>query len=242
MGLFDIFKKKELNNFIAQKENEERERQEEMERQFEEEWQILKDGEIAPYMEVPDYEFPDGFPYSNREYLCHVPVRFDRESGEVVEETHIYYGDRRAIDGFRPDVAMLEDMLRPENVGIPSLPELVSDFKLVKQPAKVAQIEDLPENCIRLMLRPFTPTGKNARYPMSIGFNAYKRSMPGGNGSHGTVSYLRDGSVGKAEIHFWRNHVHYGARYKLINGRIALNVLTYCDNLATGNKVELFRA
>lgn len=55
------------------------------------------------------------------------------------------------------------------------------------------------------------------------------------------MSYLRDGSMGKAVIHYWRNHVYYGAYFKIIDGAIALNVLNY---RATPNDdpVELYRA
>ena len=96
----------------------------------------------------------------------------------------------------------------------------------------------VPENRVMLSLHPLTKTGKNAKYPVEVFFNSYGKND---NGSHGTVSYLRDGSMGKAVIHYWRNHVYYGAYFKIIDGAIALNVLNY---RATPNDdpVELYRA
>ena len=96
----------------------------------------------------------------------------------------------------------------------------------------------VPENRVMLSLHPLTKTGKKRQVPGGGLLHSYGKND---NGSHGTVSYIRDGSIGKAVIHYWRNHVYYGAYFKIIDGAIALNVLNY---RATPNDdpVELYRA
>lgn len=246
MGLFGkIFEKgeqrREMREVARAKEIERAAREREERKRREIEWEILNEHEIAPYMEAPDYDLSTLFPFDNREYVCLVPIRYERVTGEILEESHIYYADRKAIDSFTPDVGALEALLEPDVLGLPALPTLQTRFNLLRSVTKPVDKCDLPENSVRLTLSPLTPTGKKARYPVTVRFNAYRQTRGPLDGSHGTVSYLRDGSIGKAQLNFWHGHVYYGARFKLIDGRIALSVLTYCDNPSTCKKVELYR-
>lgn len=247
MGLFGkIFAKGkqrcEMREVAQAKEAERAAREQEKYGRMETEWEILKECEIAPYMEAPDYDLSALFPFDNREYVCLVPIKYERATGEVLEESHIYYADREAIDSFIPDVGALEALLGPDVLGLPALPTLQTRFNLLRSVPRPVDKRDLPENSVRLTLSPSTPTGKKARYPVTVSYNAYKRTHGPLDGSHGTVSYLVDGSIGKAELNYWHSHIHYGARFKLIDGKIALSVLTYCDNPSTCKKVELYRA
>lgn len=247
MGLFGkIFAKgkqrREMREVAQAKEAERAAREREERRRREIEWEILNEYEIAPYMEAPDYDLSTLFPFDNREYVCLVPIRYERVTGEILEESHIYYADREAIDSFIPDVRALEALLEPDVLGLPALPALQTRFNLFRPVPSPVDKCDLPENSVRLTLSPLTPTGKKARYPVTVRFNAYRQARGPIDGSHGNVSYLRDGSIGKAQLNFWYGHVHYGAHFKLIDGRIALSVLTYCDNPSTGKKIELYRA
>lgn len=251
MGLFGLFEKKDKSNrakkramkeFVEQKKREEALRNEEEIKRWKEERSILKEHEMPPFLAVPDYDLSAGFPFSSKEYVCFVSMAINRKNGEVVEQSRAYYADSEAIEKAKHDVIALEKMLSPEKLGIASLPTLFTNFRMVKPVADVCSIDDLPRNHVILTLKPYTPTGRDARYPVTIGVSSYKETMSASNGSHGSVSYLRDGSIGKAQFHFWKDHIYYGAHFKIINGEIALNVLTYSDDPSSGKKIELYRA
>ena len=250
MGLFGLFEKKDKSNrakkramkeFVEQKKREEALRNEEEIKRWKEERSIRKNMRCPRFSPFLTMTCLLGF-LSNKEYVCFVSMAINRKNGEVVEQSRAYYADSEAIEKAKHDVIALEKMLSPEKLGIASLPTLVTNFRMVKPVADVCSIDDLPRNHVILTLKPYTPTGRDARYPVTIGVSSYKETMSASNGSHGSVSYLRDGSIGKAQFHFWKDHIYYGAHFKIINGEIALNVLTYSDDPSSGKKIELYRA
>lgn len=242
MGLFDFLhaskaardEKRAMLEFAEEKRKAEQKRRAEEEAQRAEEARILREHEVPPAMVRPEYDLGP-FPFDNKPYLCHTVVKYERETGQVFADERIYYGDADAVAAVKANVAKLEHMLTPAVTGVPSLPSLRTNFARIEA---VDSVVTFPENRVTLSLHPLTKTGKNAKYPVEVCFNSYGKNH---NGSHGTVSYLRDGSMGKAVIHYWRNHVYYGAYFKIIDGAIALNVLNY---RATPNDdpVELYRA
>lgn len=242
MGLFDFLhaskaardEKRAMREFAEEKRKAEQKRRAEEEAQHAEEDRILREHEVPPAMVCPEYDLGP-FPFDNRPYLCHTVVKYERETGQVFADERSYYGDADAVAAVKANVAKLEHMLTPAVTGVPSLPSLRTNFARIESVDSVVKV---PENRVMLSLHPLTKTGKNAKYPVEVFFNSYGKND---NGSHGTVSYLRDGSIGKAVIHYWRNHVYYGAYFKIIDGAIALNVLNY---RATPNDdpVELYRA
>lgn len=242
MGLFDFLhaskaardEKRAMREFAEEKRKVEQKRRAEEEAQRAEEVRILREHEVPPAMVCPEYDLGP-FPFDNKPYLCHTVVKYERETGQVFADERFYYGDADAVAAVKANVAKLEHMLTPAVTGVPSLPSLRTNFARIKA---VDSVVTVPENRVTLSLHPLTKTGKNAKYPVEVCFSSYGKND---NGSHGTVSYLRDGSMGKAVVHYWRNHVYYGAYFKIIDGAIALNVLDY---RATPNDdpVELYRA
>lgn len=242
MGLFDFLhaskaardEKRAMREFAEEKRKAEQKRRAEEEAQRAEEDRILCEHEVPPAMVRPEYDLGP-FPFDNKPYLCHTVVKYERETGQVFADERFYYGDADAVAAVKANVAKLEHMLTPAVTGVPSLPSLRTNFARIEA---VDSVVTFPENRVTLSLHPLTKTGKNAKYPVEVCFSSYGKND---NGSHGTVSYLRDGSMGKAVVHYWRNHVYYGAYFKIIDGAIALNVLNY---RATPNDdpVELYRA
>ena len=242
MGLFDFLhaskaardEKRAMREFAEEKRKAEQKRRAEEEAQRTEEARILREHEVPPAMACPEYDLGP-FPFDNKPYLCHTVVKYERETGQVFADERSYYGDADAVAAVKANVAKRERMLTPAVTGVPSLPSLRTNFARVEAVDSVVKV---PENRVMLSLHPLTKTGKSAKYPVEVFFNSYGKND---NGSHGTVSYLRDGSMGKAVIHYWHNHVYYGAYFKIIDGAIALNVLNY---RATPNDdpVELYRA
>lgn len=242
MGLFDFLhaskaardEKRAMCESAEEKRKAEQKRRAEEEAQRAEEARILREHEVPLAMVCPEYDLGP-FPFDNKPYLCRTVVKYERETGQVFADERFYYGDADAVAAVKANVAKLEHMLTPAVTGVPSLPSLRTNFARIEA---VDSVVTVPENRVTVSLHPLTKTGKNAKYPVEVCFNSYGKND---NGSHGTVSYLRDGSIGKAVIHYWRNHVYYGAYFKIIDGAIALNVLNY---RATPNDdpVELYRA
>lgn len=195
------------------------------------EWAIVREHEPEPSMEAPGYDLGSRFPFVCKPYVCLANVRLDRETGEVYEEDRTWYADEEAIRAFSADLGAVEGLLSPEAVGIPSLPSLRTNLRLAVPLSAPVPRDRLPQNSVRLTLRPLTPTGRKARYPVSIAFSAYNDyTARTGIGSHGVVSYLADGSVGKAVSDYWSGSVHYRARFRLDGGRLVLGSLTYDDD------------
>jgi hypothetical protein len=201
-------------------------------------WKILQDYQTVS-VEAPDFDL-EGFPFGNRKYVCLTRSRFDRESGLTVIDSRGYYADEEALSRVGADIKRLEGMLTSDVTGIESLPRLETNLSLMT-PVTDPNSE-FPYSLASLSLRPLTPTGRKSKYPVTVNFTAYRHKLGEDNdGSHGTISYLYGGGIGKAEIYFWHQHVGFGAHYKLIDGRIALNVLEYCDDPSVGFS-EIFRA
>ena len=193
-----------------------------------------------PTIEEPDYDMTP-FPFENKPYLCRTQQQVVHDTGQVIESSKFYYADHLAVDAVRKDVENLENLIKPEAIDIPTLPILETNFARVEE---ANRLMEFPENRVQLNIKPLTKTGRKAKYPVEILFSSYEKSSSleyRQNGSHGTVSYFASGAVGKAEIHYWINHEHYGAYFKIIGGNLALNVLTY-SNARTGDEVELYRA
>lgn len=110
------------------------------------------------------------------------------------------------------DVATMEAMLAALGV----TPVLRTDMTLARRGAMNS------ERTLRFYETGLTPTGKLPKYPLSAHYMAYEAKpigrygVPEGpmTGSHGTVWYLPDGTVGKADVNHWRNNVRWGVSYR----------------------------
>ena len=187
-------------------------------------------------------DLPAGLPFDWRPYVCVAWFDGTAEPGRWVEVGRTYYGDSDAVSRAKEDVSALEALLTPKRLGLAFLPRLRTDFGLVQGVDALVERGDLPVDSVRLTLQPMTPTGRRSKYPARLDFSAYRRTTRGDNGSHGTVWYLQDGSVGKATVDYWRNHVHHHAEFKLMDGEVAVRLLTRCDDPRTGERIELHRA
>lgn len=110
------------------------------------------------------------------------------------------------------DVAEMEDMLA--SLGV--TPSLRTDMAIAKHGAMNS------ERSLRFYETGKTPSGRLPKYPFSAMYNAYgarpigRYDVPEGpmTGSHGTLWYLPSGTVGKADVHHWRNNVRWGVSYR----------------------------
>lgn len=74
-----------------------------------------------------------------------------------------------------------------------------------------------------------TNKGNKKKYPVQIYFNAYADDEINNckNGSHGTIHYLWNGEIGKADLHFWNLRKYYGIKLKTINNDLTISRIDY---------------
>lgn len=71
-----------------------------------------------------------------------------------------------------------------------------------------------------IICTPYTKTGKISKYPCSLFFSV--DDIPG-NQTSGRIYYAQDGSMGKARIALWRDHVLYSLSYKTVGVSFVLD-------------------
>jgi hypothetical protein len=91
--------------------------------------------------------------------------------------------------------------------------------------AQLVFIESHDRGHTRLICTPFTPTGKNAKYPFYLFFMTNHSDEK--NSSHGELHYLPNGNIGKATIYLWRNKKGYFIYYKTVQGVLTLSKIDY---------------
>ena len=72
----------------------------------------------------------------------------------------------------------------------------------------------------RLICSPYTPTGKESKYPVSLSFMTDLSKM---DETHGEIFYLKSGEIGKAEVNIWTKGIGYFYKLKIIDGYLAIS-------------------
>ena len=133
-------------------------------------------------------------------------------------------------------------MLDPKALGVDVLPHLVTNL------AKCRTMDEapsgmFPDDVTFLTLTPLTPSGRKPKFPVAIHFDAYDRvpvtvGEPGVigwssrvelDGSGGTLSFLPDGGIGKADIGYSYGDISYGVSWRLVRGQVAVSSVRYSD-------------
>ncbi|MDU0940012.1 MAG: hypothetical protein E7A81_07060 [Clostridiales bacterium] len=212
---------------------------------------FIKQVDVNPTFIKPDFDL-SVFPFYNREYVCTGTAYKNIHNGEIFNECLRYYATDDVMYNVVNHIIRLEKMLTEEKLGIKGLPPLSTNYDLFEPVDELLSIDKLPQNYVAMTLKPLTKTGKKAKYPVEVFFNAYRRktyddaseseyfSSVGQEGSHGTLSFLQDGEIGKASIFYWEHHKCFAAYFKLFNDTLALNVLTYKD-VNSGIDIEIYR-
>ena len=215
----------------------------EREKDIEKAWSAVKDVRIKSKMEQPDFDL-SRFIFENKPYLCFGSIRYAKDSGEILSDDRFYCADHDALRGFKLDLDDLESMAVGSVLGIPSLPKLVTNMNLLEP----AVGEGSPvTNCAKLELRPLTKTGRKAKYPVVVHFAAREIVDCGfgltteGDGSHGSIFYCQDGSMGKATVHYHLRGAYYGVRWKMVDGRLLIGSIDYSDR-ENPDSVRLYQA
>lgn len=238
-----------IGDFAEKKRKEEELRRSEESHRWEEDRRILAEHEAPPAPMVPDFSLGDAYPFKNEEYITRTYLRVERETGSVVENRRVYYADAEAVGRVVDDIERLESMIDGQALSITSMPPLHTNTALIEPVINAVQLSGFMANNARMELKPFTKTGRNAIYPVSISFNAYEPQRdrydgtlhPSENGAHGTIDYLQGGGIGKASICYWKNHVFFGVHWKTVGGSLVIGSVDYNDD-PTRESVRLYTA
>lgn len=196
-----------------------------------EDWQIVHEADSQMDMSVPPYDLTE-FPFENREYVHSAAHNYNRDMGRLYVTRDYWYADRKTINVFGKVLRSLEEMLDADKLGIKGLPKLTTDLSKLKGVS--VPPKSIPQHAVFMTLTPLTKTGRKPKYPVVIRFDS------GVDGSVGEVSFLPDGSVGKADVHYWKDRSGYSAYYKIVGGELVLSLLEFV-NVESADNVILYR-
>lgn len=176
-------------------------------------------------MRTPAYDLSTAsFPFGAREYPTLVIPHRSQETGEVVWSETSYYADPGALEEVCKVISTLEFIEEQALLGIPAVPVLKTDLKLMKPATSCNVVPD--ENRATLSVNPLTPTGRKPKYPVSVSFNSYRQFYGKPDvGSHGTIDFLSDATPAKADICYWLSGEGYAASFRLVGDMPALTLL-----------------
>ena len=85
----------------------------------------------------------------------------------------------------------------------------------------------------RIMCTPYTKTGKKSKYPLYLHFTTDLRILD--HETHGQLYYAQDGSIGKANVYVWINHVGYLYYFKTIGKTLVIDKIESNAGLSRGD-------
>ena len=177
-------------------------------------------------------------PFSDGEYATDDRYLYDYTNKKAYLSETDYFVTTEALNAVRKDIFKLEAMISPSKLGINSLPTF--KVKLGKVPIYNAGEKPTGHRGVYLTVTPLTPTGKPPRYPAVIHF--YNTPMSG-EMFHGEISYLANGSMGKADITYCLDGATYKVAWRSKNGKIQPSNIKAIDPTMTMNPdVVLWRA
>lgn len=124
-------------------------------------------------------------------------------NGEKKLDRRFFYGDAATLVSFLSDVAEIEDAISASGVngwqGVDG--SLLKSLRAGTRPPKGDR-----RGYIEVTVNPPTATGKQPKNAAALLVDATDNH---GNGSIWHVQYLGDGSINKAEVHYWSGHVRH---------------------------------
>ena len=183
---------------------------------------------LGPEMLVPEFDPDMGTPpFDMHEYVTLRTVIRNAVSGAIVSERKSYYLDNPALEKTERYISALEFIIEQHGIDIGGLAPLKTDFRMLRPALASDTVDSLYNDRVpAFSVSRRTPTGRAPKYPFSVVFDA-QRANPDALQSNGTLEFLNDGSIGKASIYYRNMSGQYSAHFKLFDGDIDLNVLTY---------------
>ena len=165
------------------------------------------------------------FPFlRGHRYISQI-YKWTDENDEVKASRIVYYGDEFAVLHLVKDIQRLESMI--DGLVTPVRVDLIEPVTVT------SQCDAHLRNYALMELNPPTKTGRKPKYTMRVSFEAFEPTapfapidnnlFPGNTGATGTIEYCQDGSVGKASINYWNNHVHKGYSWAIVDGELVIS-------------------
>lgn len=172
-----------------------------------------------------------GLPIADGDHLTKHVLSVDVEAGVTRlsrVEWYAWPDEARELGG---QLGAIEDDLAAAISGVRGAPRLRTDLSNV-----VAQREgdDYADGArVWLAVMPLTKTGRTPKHPVEIHFVT--------TDSHGTVCYLKDGRMGKADVMYVGRSMSYEAAWRMHDQRLA-PAWVYSYDLKSGEQTSVWRA
>lgn len=199
-------------------------------------WEMERAEKRQPYISDIPYLIP-GLNFDKDVCYAEVFPHYDKKSDDNIQSEPLYYANSHIVEAIIPIINEIECLIEPAYKAIPSLPLLKTETELIIPINSLSDIPALDEdrNMVGISIHPLTPKGKSARYPVSVLVSGQKThweredgmSFMITDGSHGTLCFLPDGRVGKADMHYWHGHIRHTASFRMHNNRLLLTKLVY---------------
>lgn len=178
-----------------------------------------------------------GLPIADGDHLAKHVLSVDVEAGVTRLSRVEWYAwpeEARELGG---QLGAIEDDLAAAISGVRHAPHLRTDLSHVVAQRAGDDYADGARAWLAVM--PLTKTGRTPKYPVEI----YFTTMGGHDttGSHGTVCYLRDGRMGKADVMYVGRSMSYEAAWRM-HGQHLAPAWVYSYDLKSGAQTSVWRA
>ena len=233
MGLFDIFHRskadkssRDFDVTVAALDREQERREDEWRRR---DALLRRDGRPLA-LERLETGVP-GLPIADGDHLTKHVLSVDVEAGVTRLSRVEWYAWPDEARAFGGQLSGIEDDLAAAISGAHGAPRLRTDLSHVAAQHEGDDYADGARAWLAVM--PLTKTGRTPKYPVEIHFAA--------TGSHGTVCYLKDGRMGKADVMYDGRSMSYEAAWRMRDQRLA-PAWVYSYDLKSGEQTSVWRA
>jgi len=172
-----------------------------------------------------------GLPIADGDHLAKHVLSADVEAGVTRlsrVEWYAWPDEARDLGG---QLGAIEDDLAAAISGVRGAPRLRTDLSHVAAQREGDDCVDGARAWLEVM--PLTKTGRTPKYPVEIHFFT--------NGSHGTVCYLKDGRMGKADVMYDGRSMSYEAAWRMHDQHL-VPAWVYSYDLNSGAQTSVWRA
>lgn len=172
-----------------------------------------------------------GLPIADGDHLTKHVLSVDVEAGVTRlsrVEWYAWPDEARELGG---QIGAIEDDLASAISGVHGAPRLRTDLSHVASQREGDDCADGARAWLAVM--PLTKTGRTPKYPVEIYFVT--------TGSHGTVCYLKDGRMGKADVMYEGRSMSYEAAWRMHDQHLA-PAWVYSYDLKSGEQTSVWRA
>lgn len=172
-----------------------------------------------------------GLPIADGDHLTKHVLSVDVEAGVTRlsrVEWYAWPDEARELGG---QLGAIEDDLAAAISGVRGAPRLRTDLSHVAAQREGDEYADGARAYLTIM--PLTKTGRTPKYPVEIYFVT--------TGSHGTVCYLKDGRMGKADVMYEGRSMSYEAAWRMQGPHLA-PAWVYSYDLKSGAQTSVWRA